>query len=135
LLFSSRDSKEVVERGLLKPNRALRTIQFPAEELDRFAARPDKCQSASNGSSGPIVTVIKPSFDVCEVCVRPIPTSTIQRGTALLTTSKTPERIRENYNVSRIPDDDVEEINRIQTRSRLNSVVQTGVPGFIAKGG
>jgi alcohol dehydrogenase (NADP+) len=59
----------------------------------------------------------------------------IQRGTALLTTSKTPARIQENYNVSRIPDDAVEEINRIQTRSRLNSVVQTGVPGFIAKGG
>jgi alcohol dehydrogenase (NADP+) len=59
----------------------------------------------------------------------------IQRGTAILTTSKTPERIRENYNVSRIPDEAVEEINRIQTRSRLNSVVQTGVPGFIARGG
>jgi alcohol dehydrogenase (NADP+) len=59
----------------------------------------------------------------------------IQRGTAILTTSKTPERIRENYNVSRIPEDAVEEITRIQTRSRLNSVVQTGVPGFIAKGG
>jgi alcohol dehydrogenase (NADP+) len=58
----------------------------------------------------------------------------IQRGTALLTTSKTPERIRENYNVVRIPDDAVEEINRIQTRSRLNTVVQTGVPGFIARG-
>jgi aldehyde reductase len=59
----------------------------------------------------------------------------IQRGTALLTTSKTPERIRENYNVSRIPDDAVEEINRIPTRTRLNSVVETGVPGFIARGG
>ena len=59
----------------------------------------------------------------------------IQRGTAILTTSKTPERIRENYNVSEIPEDAVEEINRIQTRSRLNSVVQTGVPGFIARGG
>ena len=59
----------------------------------------------------------------------------IQRGTALLTTSKTPERISENYGVSRIPDDAVEEINRIETRSRLNSVVKTGVPGFIARGG
>jgi alcohol dehydrogenase (NADP+) len=59
----------------------------------------------------------------------------IQRGTALLTTSKTPERIQENYNVSAISKDAVEEINRIQTRSRLNSVVQTGVPGFIARGG
>lgn len=59
----------------------------------------------------------------------------IQRGTALLTTSKTPERIRENYNVSAIPAEAVDEINRIQIRSRLNSVVETGVPGFIAKGG
>jgi aldehyde reductase len=59
----------------------------------------------------------------------------IQRGTAILTTSKTPERIRENYDVTEIPKDAVEEINRIQTRSRLNSVVQTGVPGFIARGG
>jgi len=59
----------------------------------------------------------------------------IQRGTALLTTSKNPERIRDNYNVVAIPDDAVEEINRIQTRSRLNSVVNTGVPGFIARGG
>jgi aldehyde reductase len=59
----------------------------------------------------------------------------IQRGTALLTTSKTPERIHENYDVSEISPDAVEEINRIQTRSRLNSVVQTGVPGFIARGG
>jgi alcohol dehydrogenase (NADP+) len=59
----------------------------------------------------------------------------IQRGTAVLTTSKTPDRIRENYNVSEIPEAAVEEINRIQTRSRLNSVIETGVPGFIAKGG
>ena len=59
----------------------------------------------------------------------------IQRGTALLTTSKTPERIQENYNVSRIPDAAVEQINRIKTRTRLNSVVETGVPGFIARGG
>lgn len=59
----------------------------------------------------------------------------IQRGTAVLTTSKTLERIRENYDISEIPETAVDEINRIQTRSRLNSVVKTGVPGFIAKGG
>ena len=59
----------------------------------------------------------------------------IQRGTALLTTSKTPARIQENYNIFEIPAAAVEEINQIQTRSRLNSVVQTGVPGFIARGG
>ena len=57
----------------------------------------------------------------------------IQRGTAVLTTAKTPERIRENYNISRISDEAVDQISRIQTRSRLNQVVQTGVPGFIPK--
>jgi len=58
----------------------------------------------------------------------------IQRGTAVLTTAKIPGRIRENYNISEIPEAAVDEINRIQTRSRLNTVVNTGVPGFIAKG-
>src|SRR5262249_45014224 len=59
----------------------------------------------------------------------------IQRGTAVLTTAKTLERARENYNISEIPEAAVDEISRIQTRSRLNSVVKTGVPGFIARGG
>jgi aldehyde reductase len=45
------------------------------------------------------------------------------------------ERARENYNISEIPEVAVDEINRIQIRSRLNPVVETGVPGFIAKGG
>ena len=59
----------------------------------------------------------------------------IQRGTAVLTTAKTLDRARENFNLSGIPEAAVDEINRIQTRSRLNSVVQTGIPGFIARGG
>jgi len=59
----------------------------------------------------------------------------IQRGTAVLTTAKTLERARENYNIFEIPEVAVDEINRIETRSRLNPVVKTGVPGFIAKGG
>jgi alcohol dehydrogenase (NADP+) len=59
----------------------------------------------------------------------------IQRGTAVLTTATTLERARENYNISEIPDAAVDQIDRIQTRSRLNPVVETGVPGFIAKGG
>lgn len=59
----------------------------------------------------------------------------IQRGTAVLTTAKTAERARENYNISEIPEEAVEEINRIQIRTRLNTVVETGVPGFIARGG
>ncbi len=59
----------------------------------------------------------------------------IQRGTAILTTAKTPERARENYNISAIPESAVDAINAIKTRSRLNTVVETGVPGFIARGG
>ena len=59
----------------------------------------------------------------------------LQRGTAVLTTAKTLERARENFNISAIPEGAVEEISQIETRSRLNPVVETGVPGFIAKGG
>src|SRR6202453_2478778 len=57
----------------------------------------------------------------------------IQRGTAVLTSAKTPDRIRENYNISEIPEKAVDEISRIQIRSRLNSVIETGIPGFIAR--
>jgi alcohol dehydrogenase (NADP+) len=58
----------------------------------------------------------------------------VQRGTALLTTARTAARARENFDISPLPDDAFEEINHIQTRMRLNSVVHTGVPGFIARG-
>ena len=58
----------------------------------------------------------------------------VQRGTALLTTPKTAARARENFDISSLPEDAFNEINRIQTRQRLNEVVKTGVPGFIAKG-
>jgi alcohol dehydrogenase (NADP+) len=57
----------------------------------------------------------------------------VQRGTALLTTPKTAARARENFDISALPDDALNEINRIQTRQRLNPVVTTGVPGFIAR--
>src|SRR3954468_24138237 len=39
----------------------------------------------------------------------------IQRGTALLTTSKTPSRIKENFEVSTLPEDAVQEISGIKT--------------------
>ncbi len=55
----------------------------------------------------------------------------VQRGTALLTTPKTAARAQENFNISPLPDDALEAINRIETRQRLNNVVNTGVPGFI----
>ena len=59
----------------------------------------------------------------------------IQRGTALLTTSKTPSRIKENFGVSTLPDEAVREISEgIKLRVRFNPVVETGVPGFIPRG-
>src|ERR1700730_1998705 len=59
----------------------------------------------------------------------------IQRGTALLTTSKTPSRIKENFEVSPLPQDAVREISEgIKSRVRFNAVVETGVPGFIPRG-
>jgi len=58
----------------------------------------------------------------------------VQRGTAVLTTPKTAARARENFNITALPEDAFNEINRIQTRQRLNEVVKTGVPGFIPRG-
>jgi aldehyde reductase len=58
----------------------------------------------------------------------------VQRGTALLTTPRTAARARENFDISALPENALDEINRIQTRQRLNEVVKTGIPGFIAKG-
>jgi aldehyde reductase len=58
----------------------------------------------------------------------------VQRGTALLTTPRTAARARENFDISALPEDALDEINRIQTRQRLNEVVKTGVPGFIPQG-
>ena len=58
----------------------------------------------------------------------------IQRGAAVLTTSKTPARIKENFDVSALPGDAVREISEgIKTQLRFNSVVKTGVPGFIPR--
>ena len=59
----------------------------------------------------------------------------IQRGTALLTTSTTPSRIKENFEVSTLPEDAIREISEgIKSRVRFNAVVETGVPGFIPRG-
>jgi alcohol dehydrogenase (NADP+) len=58
----------------------------------------------------------------------------VQRGTALLTTPKTAAQAKENFDISALPEDALDEINRIQTRQRLNPVVSTGVPGFIPQG-
>jgi len=57
----------------------------------------------------------------------------VQRGTALLTTPKHPSRAKENFDISPLPEDAFDEINRIETRQRLNDVVNTGSPGFIPR--
>jgi alcohol dehydrogenase (NADP+) len=58
----------------------------------------------------------------------------MQRGTALLTTSKTFSRIKENFDVSALPEDAMREISEgIKLRVRFNAVVETGVPGFIPR--
>jgi diketogulonate reductase-like aldo/keto reductase len=56
----------------------------------------------------------------------------VQRGTAFLTTSTNPRRILENFDISALPEDAMQEIrDRITTTVRFNTVVKTGVPGFI----
>jgi diketogulonate reductase-like aldo/keto reductase len=58
----------------------------------------------------------------------------VQRGTALLTTSTSPHRIRENFDLSALPDDAMQEIrDGVTSRVRFNAVVDTGVPGFIPR--
>jgi diketogulonate reductase-like aldo/keto reductase len=57
----------------------------------------------------------------------------VQRGTAFLTTSVSPGRIQENFELSTIPEDAMAEIRAITTSVRFNAVVETGVPGFIPR--
>ncbi|XCB35618.1 aldo/keto reductase [Tunturibacter psychrotolerans] len=58
----------------------------------------------------------------------------VQRGTTLLVKTTNAARVRENFNISALPEDAFDEINRIQTRQRFNEVVSTGSPGFIPQG-
>jgi len=58
----------------------------------------------------------------------------VQRGTAFLTTSTRPGRIRESFDISALPEDAMREIREtITTNVRFNTVVETGVPGFIPR--
>jgi diketogulonate reductase-like aldo/keto reductase len=55
----------------------------------------------------------------------------IQRGTAVLTGSVTPSRIKENFDVTALPESAIQEISeRLETRIRFNSVADGGEPGF-----
>ncbi len=58
----------------------------------------------------------------------------VQRGTAFLTTSTSPRHIQENFQISTLPEDAMQEMRYgITTNVRFNSVVETGVPGFIPR--
>jgi len=58
----------------------------------------------------------------------------VQRGTAFLTTSTSLGHIRENFEISSLDEDAMLEIrDNIKTNVRFNSVVGTGVPGFIPR--
>jgi diketogulonate reductase-like aldo/keto reductase len=55
----------------------------------------------------------------------------IQRGSAVLTGSVNPARIRENFDVTALPEEAIHEMNeRLETRIRFNTVVEGGEPGF-----
>ena len=57
-----------------------------------------------------------------------------QRGTAFLTTSTKPDRIRDNFDISTLPEEAMHEMREgIKTNVRFNTVVETGVPGFIPR--
>jgi diketogulonate reductase-like aldo/keto reductase len=58
----------------------------------------------------------------------------VQRGTAFLTTSTKPQRLQESFDITTLPEDAMQEIReRITTNVRFNTVVHTGVPGFIPR--
>jgi diketogulonate reductase-like aldo/keto reductase len=58
----------------------------------------------------------------------------VQRGTAFLTTSTNPGRIQENFDISALPEDAMRQMrDEISTNVRFNTVVETGVPGFIPR--
>jgi diketogulonate reductase-like aldo/keto reductase len=89
--------------------------------------------SEPNLLEDPVITAIAKRVDKTPAQV--LLAWAIQRGTALLTTSKTPSRIKENFDVSALPDEVVREISQgIQRRVRFNAVVETGIPGFIPRG-
>ena len=85
-----------------------------------------------NVLADPVVTTI--AERVHKTPTQVVLARSVQRGTAFLTTSTKPQRIRENFDVSTLPEDALREMrDGITTNVRFNSVVGTGVPGFIPR--
>lgn len=58
----------------------------------------------------------------------------VQRGTAFITMSVSPDHIRENFEISSLPDDAMRDMREgIAVRIRFNAVVETGMPGFVPR--
>ena len=58
----------------------------------------------------------------------------VQRGSAILTTSTSPRHMQENFDITALPDNAMQEIREgVTRRIRFNAVVDTGVPGFIPR--
>jgi hypothetical protein len=58
----------------------------------------------------------------------------LDHGAGRMPVLGTAARARENLDISALPEDALDEINRIQTKQRFNEVVKTGSPGFIPQG-
>ncbi len=80
----------------------------------------------------PVITAI--ATDVGKTPAQVLLAWAVQRGTAVLTTTRSASRAKENFDISTLPEESFERINRIEIRQRLNPVVKTGIPGFIARG-
>ncbi|MGB9306708.1 MAG: aldo/keto reductase [Mycobacterium sp.] len=88
--------------------------------------------STPNMLADPVITGIAASLNMTPAQVAL--SWAVQRGTAFLTTSTKPERIQANFEISPLPEDAMSDIrNRITANVRFNTVVHTGVPGFIPR--
>src|ERR1700722_15114363 len=83
--------------------------------------------------NNPVITVI--AKRVKKTPAQALLAWALPRGPAPLTPATSIGYIEENFNISTLPADAIEEITQgITTRVRLNPVVNTGIPGFIPKG-
>jgi alcohol dehydrogenase (NADP+) len=63
----------------------------------------------------PVISAI--AARVGKTSAQVLPAWAVQRGTALLATSRTAARARENFDISRLPEDAPDEINRISDQT------------------